>query len=103
MSNEKKIEQRAFVSVSYAGNFKLELGNDSNWFESFECPIHKAKPRCEFCGLPMSGTAMHAFCSAGCAHNAEMILELREQMHWSTIAVKQMQLKRDASFQALAF
>ena len=81
---------------------KLELGCESKWEEAFECPIHILESRCEFCGGAMTGISTRQYCSVGCARNAEMVWELREEMHWSTVAVRQLQLEHNFCSRAFA-
>ena len=81
---------------------KLELGCESKWEEVFECPMHILESRCEFCGGAMNGVSTGQYWSMGCARNAEMVLELREQMHWSSLAVRQLQLEHNFPSRAFA-
>ncbi len=58
---------------TYEGSLeiKFENSNESHWFDSFECAIHKLAPTCNHCGVRVLGHGMQAedelYCCAHCA------------------------------------
>jgi phage terminase large subunit GpA-like protein len=55
--------------------FRIEIGGRRLTFDSFECAIEMAAPRCEHCDCRIIGHGVEAdgrmFCCAHCASHAE--------------------------------
>lgn len=58
---------------SYDKAMRIEYGNHTYVFDSFECAIHKLAPECLACGLKIIGHGVEAdgrmYCCANCARS----------------------------------
>ena len=58
----------------YDKAFTLTKGGKTYTFDSFECAIHVAAPRCDRCEVPIIGHGLekngHIYCCAHCASEA---------------------------------
>jgi hypothetical protein len=55
----------------YVGGIEIRKNEQSLYFDSFECAIHRLAPRCGKCGMAIIGHGVEAdgvtFCCAHCA------------------------------------
>lgn len=61
---------------NYDKVMRIEYGNSTYNFDSFECAIHKLAPECTACGLKIIGHGVESdgrmFCCAHCAREEGM-------------------------------
>ena len=61
----------AVCGNDYDKAFEVIVGGKRDWFDSFECAIHKLAPRCAECGVTIAGHGVEdngsIYCCAHCA------------------------------------
>lgn len=66
----------------YDKSFQVMLAGKSHTFDSFECAIHALAPKCEHCGVRITGHGLEKdgrmFCCDHCAEKAG-VTELRDR------------------------